>query len=73
MTPTEPKPQYFVVAVVGGVEGNSLYVCDKNREPAYRVAGPKPWGGGRVLRLWEVKVSELLREIEQHSYEKPDT
>jgi len=31
------------IEIVSGVEGNSLYIND------YRVAGPKPWGGGRVI------------------------
>jgi hypothetical protein len=31
------------VKVVGGPEGYSVYVND------YRVAGPKPWGGGQIV------------------------
>lgn len=57
------------LALVGGVEGSSLYVCGEDKAPAYRVAGPKPWGGGQVTRTWEVQVVELLEQIKQHSYE----
>ena len=35
--------------VVRGVEGDCL-VLDGTR-----IAGPKPWGGGRVIKEWHVK------------------
>lgn len=30
-----------------GVEGPSLYINN------YRVCGPKPWGGGKVIKEWK--------------------
>jgi len=47
------------VAVVNGVEGLSLYVGEK------RVAGPKPWGGGKTLKTWLVPKTDLLEVIGQ--------
>lgn len=32
--------------VVSGVEGPSLAIAD------HRVAGPKPWGGGKIMHKW---------------------
>jgi len=34
------------IEIVQGVEGQCLVVND------YRVAGPKPWGGGTVIKTW---------------------
>lgn len=42
---------------VSGVEGPSLYVND------HRVIGPKPWGGGTILKTWDVPRSELLSAL----------
>lgn len=57
------------IALIEGVEGNSLSVCEPDGRPAVRVAGPKPWGGGRVLKTWVVDTARLLQEIEQNSFE----
>lgn len=46
----------IAIMVVAGVEGPSLYVDDT------RVAGPKPWGGGRPLYTFSVS-KERLREL----------
>lgn len=42
---------------VSGVEGNSIYLND------FRIAGPKPWGGGKVLKSWEIDKEDVLRAI----------
>ena len=44
-----------IICLVDGVEGKSLYLND------HRIAGPKPWGGGRVLQQWEAEIPEKLR------------
>lgn len=59
------------IALIEGVEGNSLSVCEPYGAPAVRVAGPKPWGGGRVLKTWEVDTARLIQEIEAYSYSHP--
>lgn len=39
-----------------GVEGNSLYIND------YRICGPKPWGGGKIIKEWNITaITDLLR------------
>lgn len=48
--------------VVEGVEGHCLYMGDESG--GHRLAGPKPWGGGEVVNLFEVDVTELKRELE---------
>ena len=45
------------IIYVKGVEGNSLYIND------FRVAGPKPWGGGEVLQEWDVEVADIIHAI----------
>ncbi len=45
--------------MIQGVEGNSLYLND------YRIAGPKPWGGGAQLYVWDVDILELLKDIKK--------
>jgi len=51
-----------ILEVVSGPEGNALYITDDST--GYRLAGPKPWGGGTVLHSFKVKCDELLREID---------
>lgn len=45
------------VLLMNGVEGQSVYVND------YRVAGPKPWGGGQIVREWTAQRADLLRAL----------
>ena len=42
--------------VIRGVEGDCL-VLD-----GMRIAGPKPWGGGRVIKEWNVKETYVPEE-----------
>lgn len=44
----------FELIYVAGVEGNSIYLND------FRIAGPKPWGGGKILKEWKVDLSDIL-------------
>ncbi len=39
--------------LVDGVAGVSVYLSD------YRIAGPKPWGGGKVTRTWRVRRKDI--------------
>lgn len=41
------------VMVVSGVEGPSLYINDR------RVAGPKPWGGGKTVYQWKCEIDQI--------------
>lgn len=43
--------------LIQGVEGNSLYLND------YRIAGPKPWGGGQVLKTWDVDPADIRKAL----------
>jgi hypothetical protein len=52
-----PKPNAVKVETVGGVEGPSLYVDD------HRVAGNKPWGGGRLLHAFQADADLMLAAI----------
>ncbi len=52
------------IEIVGGCEGDSISISDMNGS-GRRVCGPKPWGGGRVKRRWEVEVKDILIAVEQ--------
>lgn len=39
--------------LINGVEGDSVYLND------FRIAGPKPWGGGTTLKSWKVSTKDL--------------
>lgn len=57
---TEPSnvPEATVkILVLSGPEGPSLYVND------YRVAGNKPWGGGREMASFVVPTEMFLRDL----------
>lgn len=45
------------VEVISGVEGPCLALDDT------RIAGPKPWGGGRVVHSFKVDIFHMLRAL----------
>ena len=45
------------VEVVLGVEGRCLVIND------IRVAGPKPWGGGKVIKRWIVDEKDIIEAL----------
>lgn len=45
------------IEVINGCEGKCIAINN------YRVAGPKPWGGGTVEKSWTVEKREILRAI----------
>ncbi len=51
------KDKEYELVLCDGVEGRSIYLND------VRIAGPKPWGGGKTLARWVVKESHLLNAI----------
>jgi predicted transcriptional regulator len=51
------KAELITVEVVAGAGGACLIINDT------RVAGPKPWGGGRVTHTFKVKRNVLLEAI----------
>jgi len=47
----------MTIKYCSGVAGNSLRIND------FRVAGPKPWGGGETIKEWNITDPEDLRYI----------
>jgi len=45
------------LAYCKGVEGNSIYLND------YRIAGPKPWGGGKIIKEWDISDKEVADKL----------
>lgn len=54
------------ISVVDGVAGHSLSVG--NDVGGTRMAGPKPWGGGKIVHEFECDVDELIEAINSNSY-----
>lgn len=53
--------QETTILVVSGPEGPSVYIDN------YRVAGPKPWGGGEVIHEFKgVQMEDLRRVVVNH-------
>jgi hypothetical protein len=44
--------------IVDGVEGCAIYLN------GFRIAGPKPWGGGKVVNSWNIAPEDLESAIE---------
>lgn len=44
---------FLTIEVIQGIEGPCLSVN------GYRVAGPKPWGGGTVVMIWKVDAERI--------------
>ncbi len=42
------------IEIIDGVGGLSLYIND------YRVAGSKPYGGGRTVKKWDIDELKLI-------------
>lgn len=49
--------EHVTFRVISGVAGPCLVIGD------YRIAGPKPWGGGRTLYEWSVNRADLAEEL----------
>ena len=48
--------QMIIIELMKGVEGFALYI------DGLRICGPKPWGGGTVIKTWEVDKEDLKEE-----------
>ena len=53
----EGNPKQVAIDLLDGVEGQCLVI---NR---IRIAGPKPWGGGKVLHTWWADKEEIERAL----------
>ena len=49
------------IEVVSGPAGQSVYIDD------HRVAGPKPWGGGRTLCAFRTELRHVLTALKIES------
>ncbi len=63
------KPGHVLVEVVEGVEGPSLSIGDN--DTGERVAGPKPWGGGRTIHCFQVSANDLIRLAKEYAGAEP--
>ena len=52
------------INIVSGCEGEALYIND------YRVSGPKPWGGGRVVKCFETTKNDILKSLDLPTYQE---
>lgn len=59
-----PPAGSVFIDICEGVEGPSVYICDS--DTGYRVAGPKPWGGGTTSRRFTAKVEDIKRALESY-------
>ena len=55
-TPLSAEERY-PIEIIQGVEGFCIGLNN------YRIAGPKPWGGGTVVKRWDVSLADLGRAI----------
>lgn len=53
----EVATETVTLALVKGVEGIGVYLND------YRIAGPKPWGGGTTVSKWKVDLADIRRAL----------
>jgi hypothetical protein len=56
-----PRAGYVFIETVSGPEGLCLCIGDDNG--GYRLAGPKPWGGGTVVKRFSVNIKELEKQL----------
>jgi hypothetical protein len=53
----------WVIQGVVGVEGPSLSLSPTAKSSGTRIAGPKPWGGGRAVRSWSVDPQDIFEAL----------
>jgi hypothetical protein len=53
----------WVIDYIDGVEGPSLSLAQTSKDGGTRFAGPKPWGGGRILRSWAVDPANIFEAL----------
>ena len=63
------KEKYIRILLVKGVEGFSLNVVDSEGY-GKRIAGSKPWCGGKIVGSFTIKASELIDAIKKNSFIK---
>jgi len=49
------KNKTIELCIIRGVEGDCVVLND------YRIAGSKPWGGGEVVKSWQIDIG-LIKE-----------
>lgn len=54
------------ILLMRGVEGKSLYIDD------FRIAGPKPWGGGTVEKEWVAERRDIAQALGTRPAPDPD-
>jgi hypothetical protein len=52
-----PRSGEFALKLCSGPTGESVYLND------YRIAGPKPYGGGRVTKQWVVHPKDIANAV----------
>lgn len=52
------------IDVISGVEGPCLSIGDG--ETGHRIAGKKPWGGGKTLHRFIVDIEKLKEVLKSH-------
>jgi len=60
------KPPHLYIEMVEGVEGPSLYLN------GYRIAGPKPWGGGTLSRKWRTSKKNIERALKDSCHKEEE-
>lgn len=58
-----PEVKTCLIQVIEGVEGLCLSIGD--RRGGTRIAGPKPWGGGRTIHSFKVSIDTLIDELQR--------
>lgn len=61
--PVDAKADELLFEVIQGPEGQCLGVSTDGGESGYRLAGPKPWGGGKTIKSFKVSKAELLKQL----------
>lgn len=65
--PKDPKSEAkaarkVALEIIGGREGDSISLSQNEADGSgsgYRIAGPKPWGGGSVVQRWDLDEADL--------------
>lgn len=65
MVKTKLQPAHLFIELVQGVGGPSLVIGDGNS--GHRIAGEKPWAGGRTIYQFQVSMGTLRGILDEYA------
>lgn len=68
MKPRSKPVQLLTISLIRSQFGHEcLTLGKKGADWSTRIVGEKPWGGGQLVKSWDISKADLLKAIEEGS------